>query len=156
MISFVLFCFLKLEPSSFVCACSSFILSLCYIAQNVMKGMDMSLLSLEKYSIFGRVFIWTYIMKLNIGKSCLSHLKTFIFTGKFRLGRPQKISGLTSCPRQGQAKTCVKPVRCVTCSWEKSPQTLYSCLTKLPGSISHSLPVLCHPPSSGVLQVCLR
>lgn len=31
-------------------------------------------------------------------------------------------SSLISCTRQGQAKTCVKPVWCVTCSWKKNPQ----------------------------------
>lgn len=89
------FCFLKLEPSSFVCAWyegenppNCFILPLCYTTQNVMKGIDISLLSLEKYSIFK---VFSFDMKLHIAKSCWSSFKAFTCAGKFRLGRPQEV-----------------------------------------------------------------
>lgn len=53
-------------------------------------------------------------MKLNIGKQCLSSFKTFTFTGKIRLGRPQEViwSRLLHKARSGQ--NLCKPVRCVT------------------------------------------
>lgn len=109
------FCFLKLEPSSFVCAWYEgenppicFILPLCYTTQNVMKGIDMSLLSLEKYSIFK---VFSFDMKLHIAKSCWSSFKAFTCAGKFRLGRPQEViyCHLLHKARSGQnlCKTCL-------------------------------------------------
>lgn len=84
--------------------------------QNVMKGIDM------RNSQFLEVLLFD--MKLNLAKSWLSSLEALICAEKFRLGGPQGVMYLTSCTRQGQAKTWVKPVWCVT--WGKTkikPQT---------------------------------
>lgn len=98
-------------------------------------------------------------MKHNVANSYLSSFKTFTCTGRFRLGRDHRgSSSLASCTRQGQTKTCVKPVWCVTCSWKKSKKTPNPLLMfdktfweYFPFSIS---PLL--PPNSGVLHICFR
>lgn len=100
--------------------------------------------------------VFSFDMKLNIAKSYLSSFKTFTCTGKFRLGRPQEViqSRLLHEARSGQnlCKTCLV----CDLQLEKTTQTHYSGLTQLSGSIFHSLPLLCSPPSPGVLQVCFR
>lgn len=103
--------------------------------------------------------VFSFDMKHNIAKSYLSSFKTFTCMENSGWGDHRGSSSLASCTRQGQAKTCVKPVWCVNCNWEKKTkqtQTHYSCLTKLSGSISHSLAVLCSPPNSGVVHICFR